>query len=281
MNIGNFAMLASIVASLVTVPAASATITGDVSAAGAKIVGTGEGSFADMPRTVSEVLDADSMTKRVETAFGTAEFRAESGEFIAELETPQYSVKTAKRPESITQTYSNAGTRLKIDRRAGKIESRCETPNGVLTTSTHRGRKTIDFSGKDRSSVEQTCRQARQQLESGTEKLASIAADLDMIQRQVEITGLEPGAESITIKNTGPLPVDLGNWTLEDEAENSFEFGDVSLDRGESVTVYSGDAAADCDFLCWDQIIWNDNGDTATLQNANGKTVATHSYGGE
>jgi hypothetical protein len=279
MNFGNVAVLASVIASLVAVPAASATITGDISAATATITDTKEEATEQMPRKISETLDDESFTKTVETAFGTATFTSQAGEFTSELETPEGRITTVKGSDEKVQRYVSSSTELEIVSSSQQVTSTCETPNGVLETERDGGEQSTTFEGVNRGAVEASCEDARAQLQDGTTKLAQISADIGLVERQVEIDSLDPEAEHVTITNTGPVTVDLQGWTVTDEAGNSFTFEDASLEPDESLTLKSGDAAEDCEQYCWTQIVWNDGGDTATLTNTDDKTVDTFSYG--
>jgi endonuclease YncB( thermonuclease family) len=100
----------------------------------------------------------------------------------------------------------------------------------------------------------------------------------------VAVTDVSGGDEYAVIDNTSSQTVDLEDWTLSDEAENTYTFGSTSLSSGETVVVTtnntpSGVAPAADYTVNWDVgFIWNDDGDTATLRNASGVTVDTFSY---
>lgn len=279
MNFGNFAILASILASLVAVPAASATITGDISAATAKLAGTSAEETELLPREVSETIGSDSLEKTVKTAFGTATFRAGSETFVSELESPESTVELSRSAGAEKQEYTSSGVNLEIEESASSRQSRCETPEGVLETEMREGERSTVFSGVDRKQVEQECEEAHLRLEESADRLAQIAADVGLIDRELEITELDPEEEYVVVTNTGPVNVDLQGWTISDESEKTFTFQDTQLASGESVTVKSGDAAGDCEEHCWDQNVWNNAGDTAYLRNTEGETVDQFSYG--
>ncbi|QKY19511.1 lamin tail domain-containing protein [Halolamina sp. CBA1230] len=100
----------------------------------------------------------------------------------------------------------------------------------------------------------------------------------------VEITELDDSAEYVLIENTGSSPVDVGGWTLSDETSKTFTFPSSTLAAGETAVVTTNQTganeapAADYSFN-WDEgYVWNGDGDTATLVDADGETVDSYSY---
>jgi len=93
----------------------------------------------------------------------------------------------------------------------------------------------------------------------------------------VYIAGLDLQDETVTIMNADPAAVNLTGWTITDEgARNTYTFPVFILDPGADVTVHSGvrnDTATD---LYWGRAtgVWNNDGDTATLADANGTVVS-------
>ena len=86
--------------------------------------------------------------------------------------------------------------------------------------------------------------------------------------------------EYVTLTNRGDAPVSLSGWTVTDEAGKTYEFGDVTLEAGASVTLHSGrgdDTASD---VYWgrDSAVWNNGGDTVTVRDSDGAVVVERSY---
>ncbi|WP_255197166.1 lamin tail domain-containing protein [Halorarius litoreus] len=86
--------------------------------------------------------------------------------------------------------------------------------------------------------------------------------------------------EYVVLTNREDEAVSLAGWTVEDDAGKTYEFGDVTLDPGASVTLHSGrgdDTASD---VYWgrDSAVWNNGGDTVTVRDADGTVVAEKSY---
>jgi hypothetical protein len=89
-------------------------------------------------------------------------------------------------------------------------------------------------------------------------------------------------AEYVTIKNKGSSNRSLDGWTLRDRSRHVYYFYGVTLRAGRSVTIHTGDGNDTSTNLYWGSgnYIWNNDGDGATLKNANGSTVDTCSYSG-
>jgi hypothetical protein len=279
MNIANSAMLASIIASLVTLPAASASATGDLEAAGAQLVGTSEEEFSQIPQTVSEHIGPDSMETTIETSLGTARFESSGDTFISTLESPEHRIRKETEPgETVSELEGSTVTYTVIETPSTRT-TECETPRGTQETTIEDGERETTFTGTERAEVLQRCDHAREQLQDGLTELATMAADLGMAEQEVSITELDEETEYVELTNTGPVPVDLANWTVEDASGNGYTFDSVTLEPDESIRLKSDEAAADCDRFCWDQVVWNNGGDTAILTNADGEQQDSLSYG--
>ena len=95
----------------------------------------------------------------------------------------------------------------------------------------------------------------------------------------IEITELNLSEEWVEITNNGDVDVDMSNWTLEDNATNPHTYlfpSGFILDDGSSVKVHTGDGNDTSTELYWGfgGHIWNNNGDTATLKDSNGKIIS-------
>jgi micrococcal nuclease len=89
--------------------------------------------------------------------------------------------------------------------------------------------------------------------------------------------------EWVAIKNQGVNLADLTGWTLKDEsASHRFSFpAALILGAGEVVTVYTGcgdDFGTDLYWCNTGSAVWNNDGDTAFLLDANGNTHHSSSY---
>ncbi|MDY6765980.1 MAG: lamin tail domain-containing protein [Candidatus Nanohaloarchaea archaeon] len=287
MNIGTVAIIGSILAGLLSIPATGTSITGDITAAGATVSGMSNTSFQDTPRTVTEEISPDAMTKTVETAFGTVRLHATAESFSADLETPRSHVTVQREAGEETVDFTGRTVALTIDRSPDSTSSTCETPQGTLTTATADGERRASFSGVHRQEVNAACDAARARLEQQMERINTVAADVGLVP-DVDIVGINETAESATVRNTGETQVDLRGWKLSDGSDNTYAFDIAELGPGETVTVYSDDAgdpeactassAPDYE-RCWDSsFVWNDDGETATLRNAQDETADTFTY---
>jgi len=88
-----------------------------------------------------------------------------------------------------------------------------------------------------------------------------------------------PNLESIILTNIGPA-VDMNGWQLKDEATHIYTFGDLELDTGNYVTIYSGKGANTADVKYWNQAttVWNNDGDTVFLRDDEGNLALSYSY---
>jgi micrococcal nuclease len=90
--------------------------------------------------------------------------------------------------------------------------------------------------------------------------------------------------EYIVFENTNSTVVDLGGWTVEDEADHVYTFPDeFTLSSGETVTLHTGSGKNTDIDLYWgaEQPIWNNNGDTVIVNATDGTVVIEQSYRGD
>ncbi|WP_218138610.1 lamin tail domain-containing protein [Halobacterium jilantaiense] len=87
--------------------------------------------------------------------------------------------------------------------------------------------------------------------------------------------------ERVKLTNDGDSAVDMSGFVLSDAADHEYAFPDgFTLDPGASVWVHSGSGTDDADdrYAAFGSEVWNDDGDTATLTDADGDTVDERSY---
>ena len=98
------------------------------------------------------------------------------------------------------------------------------------------------------------------------------------VKISVEITDLSLTDEWVEIKNNGNSAVDMTGWTLEDAGAmpHVYTFPEFSLNAGKSVMVNTSMGTDAATVLYWGKksSIWNNDGDTATLKNAQGEVVS-------
>jgi len=94
----------------------------------------------------------------------------------------------------------------------------------------------------------------------------------------VYVSDLNLKDEWVQVSNKGSSPVSLNGWKIEDDgSKHTYTFPSYTLDSSSTVTVYTGEGINSATELYWGlgSPIWNNDGDTAYLYDANGKLVST------
>lgn len=88
--------------------------------------------------------------------------------------------------------------------------------------------------------------------------------------------------EYVVFRNTCSQSIDMTGWTVKDEANHIYTSPSFVLGSNAEVTLYSGCGTNTRTELYWcnSGAIWNNNGDTLFLRNANGGLVSSYSYQG-
>ncbi|EMA68188.1 beta-lactamase [Halorubrum aidingense JCM 13560] len=87
--------------------------------------------------------------------------------------------------------------------------------------------------------------------------------------------------EYVVFENTGDDPIEMGGWTVEDEAGRSYEIpSGFTLDAGATVTVRTGSGTDTDTELYWGSSspVWNNDGDTVMVSNGDGERVLEVTY---
>jgi endonuclease YncB( thermonuclease family) len=111
--------------------------------------------------------------------------------------------------------------------------------------------------------------------ESGTLSLAEIHANAE----GDDYDNLND--EYIVFTNPGNDSLDLMGWTLHDEVDHEYTFpAGFTLSAGESITIHTGSGINSETDLYWDASspVWNNTGDTVTVEDASGNTIVTRDY---
>ncbi|HMQ29142.1 MAG TPA: lamin tail domain-containing protein [Chloroflexaceae bacterium] len=96
--------------------------------------------------------------------------------------------------------------------------------------------------------------------------------------------GSDVAGEYVRIANGGAEPIDMAGWTLRDFASrHTYTFPAFTLAPGTEVQVWTKAGDDDAANLYWGQraAVWNNDGDTAVLADADGAEVATYTYEGD
>ncbi|MFC6616272.1 lamin tail domain-containing protein [Halopenitus salinus] len=87
--------------------------------------------------------------------------------------------------------------------------------------------------------------------------------------------------EYIVFENTGDQTIDLGGWTVSDDAGYTYTFADgYSLEADADVTLHTGSGTDSDDQLYWgrDRAVWNNGGDTVIVRDEEGDVVLEEVY---
>lgn len=89
----------------------------------------------------------------------------------------------------------------------------------------------------------------------------------------------EPNLESIIITNLGEK-TNLNSWKLKDEATHIYTFSNIDLEKDESITIYSGKGTDTESTRYWNlaTTVWNNDGDTVFLRDAQGNLALEYAY---
>jgi large subunit ribosomal protein L20 len=95
--------------------------------------------------------------------------------------------------------------------------------------------------------------------------------------------GSDVEGEYVRLSNGGDSAIDLTGWTLNDgEAKHTYTFPAFTLEPGAEVQIWTREGKDNKSNLYWGSksAIWNNEGDTAVLSDADGKKIASLSYEG-
>jgi micrococcal nuclease len=116
------------------------------------------------------------------------------------------------------------------------------------------------------------------------------ASDLDGVDIVIDVNADAPGDDGVNLNgewvrftNAGTDAIDLDGWEVADEsASHRYTFGDLRLEPGARVTLFSGCGPDDESARYWcvsGSAVWNNSGDTVFLRDGRGNIVASLSYG--
>lgn len=110
-----------------------------------------------------------------------------------------------------------------------------------------------------------------------TEKIGGSTNSVYISALYVGARGEQPNQEYVKITNSGKTSVNLKGWKIKDKgAKHTYTFSSYTLKSKATVTLRSGKGRNSGSTLYWNKysFIWNNNGDTAYLYNAQGKLVS-------
>ena len=107
--------------------------------------------------------------------------------------------------------------------------------------------------------------------------------DIDIVEINYDAEGNDRdnlNGEWVAMINNTDSDIDMAGFTLSDDSDHVYTFGDFILAAGHTVTVFSGAGADDFRSLYWTSSspIWNNDSDTAYLKDADGEFMDEYSY---
>ncbi len=126
--------------------------------------------------------------------------------------------------------------------------------------------------------AEREAREAERGLWAGSDVV------LKIVHLQADAPGNDndnPNGEWIEIANQDSEPVQMQDYTLKDEANHIYTFGDFTVAPGVTFRLYSGGGQDSATELYWGfsgESVWNNNSDAAFLRDAQGALVDTYAY---
>ncbi|MBN1218187.1 MAG: thermonuclease family protein [Anaerolineae bacterium] len=124
----------------------------------------------------------------------------------------------------------------------------------------------------------------REAREAGRGLWAGSDATLKIINIQADAPGSDsenPNGEWVEIANQGNAFVQIKGYTLKDEANHIYTFGDFEVVPGGSFRLYSGRGQNSATELYWGFVgdsVWNNDSDTAFLRDKQGALVDVYTY---
>jgi micrococcal nuclease len=124
----------------------------------------------------------------------------------------------------------------------------------------------------------------REAREAGRGLWAGSDIPVKIIQINADAPGNDsqnPNGEWIELANQGNTPVSMQGFTLKDEANHIYTFGNFTVAAGAAFRLYSGQGQDSANALYWglaNESVWNNNGDAAFLRDNQGALVDSFAY---
>lgn len=185
------------------------------------------------------------------------------------------------RPEALTAYGSVASTVLRTDVH-GHVTVR-GFPDGSYEMLT--GADLDDLQRMDPERGETDASTPGSSSQAGADEALAMGADEALaMEVEVDAPGFRPGdlnRDHAIIANRGDTAVDLSGWRLCDISTRCFRFpSGTSAPPGRRIVVYTGYGIPDgaSYFMNNDRRVWNEDGDEASLYDADGRLVLRHVY---
>lgn len=132
---------------------------------------------------------------------------------------------------------------------------------------------------------EEQFRQAeREARETGRGLWAPSEVALKILRIEADAPGDDrenPNGEWIEFANQGDQPIQTQGYTLKDEANHIYTFGNFTVSPGANFRLYSGQGQNSSTELYWGLVgesVWNNGSDAAFLRDAEGALIDTFAY---
>jgi Lamin Tail Domain len=111
----------------------------------------------------------------------------------------------------------------------------------------------------------------------------AVAPPIAIVELIHDPPGPDPQAERTVLRCNSDSTVDMTGWTLRDLARHVYRFPSVTLQPGDSLTVWTGQGSDDLPNLYWGRraAVWNNTGDSAILSDERGQIIARFQYEGQ
>lgn len=274
-------VLAGVVAlGLLVIPAASTTIQQNSDIPSAEPPEVDEGVDQQSSGVESVNRSPTSVVRR--TAEVGLEFVSRSGpdSESSVIERPGERLRREVSPGAKTWTLTTPSAELRVRREPSRVVETVDAASGSMRIVREDGTTSSTYEG-DRQSLETTHDELRT-------RMSELQSDIDVRRARAQYSfnlsvREDPvnGSEHVVLENTGDQAVDLSGWRVEDAAETSHTFDDLSLEPGESARVYSEpeDEVDYGDRAVFDTgIAWNDDEDIASLYTETGGELTSVSY---
>lgn len=202
----------------------------------------------------------------------------------ADDETPTDTVTSSSTP---TSTATDAATETATAARATDTVSQTRTRSGPGAVTTSTPTPTFTRTRTPTPTRTQTSTPTPTASPAATPTPASNGDDSAISLRTIQYTGEgsdheNPNNEWVEFENTGDGAVNLRGWRVEDDANHEYRFGEVTLQPGDTVRLYTGKGSNTDSEVYWGsgRAIWNDNGDTVYLWNDDGELIVEFEYSG-
>ncbi len=276
------ALAASVLVGLLSIPSVSQTTTPTGAFSGDMPSVSGSDTA---PKEVTTTTGPALFHRTVETAFSTFETEISDSEADIVLEDTGSRLEVHRSPSSTTWMLTTPTGTLEVAEKGSQKLETVSTPAGTLERVIDNGRVREDFTGANREEVEEAREQLRNEMEEMKKEMEERSVEMrnDQYRATLSINVSADSPEYAVIRNSGSSPVDVEGWTLSDNA-GTHVLGDVSVPANGELYVYTEETGEvepvdeEAVNVYDSNLAWNQDSDTATLEDSEGNEVESYSY---